>query len=79
MESLINEYIKLPVANAQTGAFDEYNSKMWVVRIVTMLSLATLMLIINLRKEFSGLRYVSVLILAAILVTIVVNNPYKFV
>ena len=72
MESLISEYIDLPVLNSQTGQFDEYSPKMWAIRSITMLSLATLMLVINLRKTFSALRYVSVLILAAILLTILV-------
>jgi amino acid permease len=73
MESLINEYITLPVLNGETGEFDEYSGKMWLIRITTMMGLATLMLAINLRKEFSGLRYVSVLILFSILLTIVVS------
>lgn len=78
MESLLSEYIELPILNAQTGEFDEYSPKMWAVRASTMMGLATLMLIINLRKEFSGLRYVSVLILAAILLTIIVINQKKY-
>jgi hypothetical protein len=73
MESLISEYIDLPVKDGQAGDFDEYTAKMWGIRATTMLGSATLMLVINLRKEFSGLRYVSVLILLAILLTIIVS------
>jgi len=71
MESLIDEFYPLPKDRA--GNFDEYSGDMWLIRSGTMFGLAFLMLLINLRKEFHALRYISVLILVAILATIVVS------
>lgn len=73
MESLISKFYELPIDDPTTGTFDEYSPKMILVRSATMMILATMMLTINLRKEFSALRYISVIILGTILFTVFVK------
>lgn len=74
MENLLSKYIDLPIDDPTTGSFKEYDPKMIELRVGVMFGLATLMLIINLRKEFAALRYISVVILITILFTILVKK-----
>lgn len=73
-EELLNGFYPLPkLANSQVQQFDEYNPRMIMIRAITMFSMATILLPINLKKELSSLRYLSAGILLIILFTILVS------
>jgi hypothetical protein len=61
------------VVDPVTEKYDEYAPVAWKWRTIIMLSFGIVMLIVNLSKEFSALRYLSVFVIGSLIFTIVVS------
>ena len=74
VETLVYKQLNLPVLDPAVGTFKEYDWVTYRARIIIMSGMGLLMLSINLCREFSALRYLSVFILITILFTIGVST-----